>query len=214
MDETTADSVGHAWLSYLQSIHDLQQQSLQQYRQLWNDYVQTVQSARSEVRSGLAEAYRTYVQDVQAAWSSSDEHAAAVNAYQSYIDALQELQGAGEQEALDAASDPAKFSEAMRNLWLDPERTRTITESYNAYVEATGKWNTSVQERLAEANRKYMAALSETASEDDAAATAKAAYEQYVQGVQGTYQSSVEEAQETVTQAAERVQQAARTQSK
>lgn len=217
MDQTTAVPAGHAWLNYLQSIHDLQQQSLKQYQKFWNDYVESVQSARSDARSGLAEVQRTYVQDLQAALGSSDEQATAMKAYQSYIDALHELQSAGEREAVRAASDPeavANSAAAMRDLWLDPDRTRRITESYHTYTEAAARWSTTVQERLAEANRKYMAALAEAADQDDAAATAKAAYEKYVEGVYGTYKSSVEEAQASADAAAENVHQATRKRSK
>jgi predicted AlkP superfamily phosphohydrolase/phosphomutase len=217
MDATTPESPGSAWLRYLQNLHDIQQQTLKQSQQLWNDYVETLQSARSDARSGMAEAYRTYVQDVQAAMSSSDEQSATVNAYQAYIDALQKLQAEGEQEAFHAASDPeaaAKSAETMSTLWLDPERTRRVTEAYNAYAEAANKWNTAVQERLAEANRKYVAACVEMAGEDDAAATAKAAYEHYVKGMYGAYKSSAEETQASTNEAAEKVQQAAKKRSK
>jgi hypothetical protein len=193
MEQNAAGPAGLAWVNYLQSIQELHQRTLGQYQQLWNEYVQTVQSAQSDSESGHAEAYRTYVQDVQAALSSSDEQGAAVGAYQTYLEALRETHEAGSRESIEAGGDPAGSTATARNAWLDPERTRRILEAYNAYVDAVSKWQDATQERLGEAGRKYAASLTENAEQDDAAATAKAAYEKYVAGVYDTYKSSVEE---------------------
>lgn len=212
MDDDSTATIGNAWLRYLQSLQEAQQQAQRQYQQLWSDFVEAVQSARSGVRDDTAGAYRTYVQDVTAAWSASDAQQAAVNAYQKYVDALQELQSAGEREAI-ASSSPERAgqsAEAIRNLWLDPDRTRKITDAYNEYAESVRKWSSDLQDRLTQATQKYATTLTETAGRDDAAATAKAAYEKYVEGVSGTYRKSVEQAQSSASDAAETIEKAAK----
>jgi hypothetical protein len=212
MDDTTT-TVGNAWLKYLQSLQETQQQSQRQYQKLWSDYVEAVQSARSDVRDDTAEAYRTYVQDLSAVWSSSDAQQAIVAAYQKYVDATQELQSSGEREAIKASNDPetaARSAEAIRNIWLDPDRTRKITDAQNEYNEVVRKWTSDVQDRLTQANQKYISALTQTLGKDDAAATAKAAYEKYAAGVSGTYRESVEKAQSSANDAAESVEKAAK----
>jgi hypothetical protein len=216
-DAATTATIGNAWVRYLQSIQEAQQESQRQYQQLWSDFVEAVQSARSGVRDEAAEAYRTYVQDVSAAYSSSDAQQAAVSAYQKYVDAVQEIQSSGEREAIQASQAPdsaARSLEAVRNIWLDPERTRKVSDAYNDYNDAVKKWSTDLQDRLTQANQKYASSLTQTLGQDDAAATARAAYQKYVAGVSGTYRQAVEQAQSSAQDAAESVEKAAKKRSK
>jgi hypothetical protein len=209
MDEqATAGAANGPWLQYLQSIHDLQQQSLRQHQHLWNEYLQSLQSSRAETRDDVTEAYRTYILDVQAALGSQAEQGEAVSAWQKYTDALKELQSAAEREAVHAGGDAQHSAGGAdgpaKSVWLDPEHTHRISEAYAAFTDAQRKWSSAVYERLTEANQKYLASLSGTMTQGDAASDAKAAYERYVQGVAGTYRSTVESADASAAAAAEK----------